>query len=109
MAQVVWTTRALSHLRAITEYSAEHFSPTRAEKMAARLYGAADLLGRSPLLGPVVPEFGRDHLREWYVKPYRVLYQVRADVCYIVSVIHGSRNLARVTDPDDLESLAPPD
>jgi toxin ParE1/3/4 len=103
MAQVVWTRRALTHLRAIVDDSAARFSPARAEKLLARILAAGDLLDRFPLIGSVVPEFSREHLRERYVKPFRVLYIVRGEVCSIVGVIRASRDLPSAIDPDEIE------
>jgi plasmid stabilization system protein ParE len=105
MAQVVWTRRALIHLRAIVDDSAVRFSPTRAEKLLARVLAAGDLLERFPLVGSVVPEFNREYLRERFVKPFRVLYVVRGEVCAMVGVFHASRDLSAI-DPDDIERVA---
>jgi toxin ParE1/3/4 len=104
MAQVIWTRRALTHLRGIVDESAVRFSPARSEKLRARILAAGDLLARFPLMGSVVPEFNREHLRERYVKPFRVLYVVRGDVCAVVGVFHASRDLSAI-DPDEIERL----
>jgi len=69
------------------------------------VFAVADLLERFPLIGSVVPEYGREYLRERYVKPFRVLYAVRGNVCTIVGVIHSHRNLSAAFDPDDAEEL----
>jgi plasmid stabilization system protein ParE len=102
MAQVIWTRRALTHLRGIVDDSAVRFSPARAEKLAARVFAVAELLERLPHIGSVVPEYGREYLRERYVKPFRVLYAVHGDVCAIVGVIHSHRDLSAAFNPDDL-------
>jgi toxin ParE1/3/4 len=107
MAQVIWTRRALTHLRGIVDDSAARFSPARAEKLGARIFASADLLKRLPLIGSVVPEYGREYVRERYVKPFRVLYAVQGDVCMIVAVIHAHRDLLTAFDPDDVGQ--PPD
>jgi plasmid stabilization system protein ParE len=60
-------------------------------------------LEHSPLIGPVVPEFQLENLRELIVEKYRVLYLVREDVCTIVAVIHGSRDLTQHFRPEDVE------
>ena len=104
MAQVIWTRRALIHLRGIVDDSAVRFSPARSEKLRARILAAGDLLARFPLIGSVAPEFNREHLRERYVKPFRVLYVVRGDVCAVVGVFHASRDLSAI-DPEEVERL----
>jgi plasmid stabilization system protein ParE len=103
MAQVVWARRALNHLRAIIDGSTVRFSPARAEKLRVRILAAGELLERFPLIGSVVREYSREHLRERFVKPFRVVYVVRGDVCTVVGVFHASRNLSAAIDPDDVE------
>jgi len=52
-----------------------------------------------------VPEFGLEHVRELVtVRPYRIIYLVREDVCAVVAVVHSSRNLPAVLDPKDFET-----
>ena len=46
-----------------------------------------------PRAGWMVPEFKVDHFREVLMRPYRIIYELRGDACYIVAVIHGSRDL----------------
>jgi hypothetical protein len=53
----------------------------------------------------LVPEYSREYLRERYVKPFRVLYAVRGDVCTVVGVIHASRYLLAAFHRDDIDSL----
>jgi len=53
-----------------------------------------------------VPDFGEDHIRELVtVRPYRIVYMIRDDDCYITHIIHGRRNFAdwvRRADFDDI-------
>jgi plasmid stabilization system protein ParE len=49
--------------------------------------------------GAVVPEFNLDHFREVLAWPYRVIYEIRDEYCYVVAVIHGSRDLPRHVKP----------
>lgn len=55
-----------------------------------------------PRSGAIVPEFRRDTLREILVRPYRVIDQIRDADCFVVAIVHGSRDLARLIDPDSL-------
>lgn len=43
--------------------------------------------------GRVVPEFNQPDVRELFVGNYRLIYQVAADIVYILAVVHGSRDL----------------
>jgi plasmid stabilization system protein ParE len=104
MAQVTWTEVALKHLRQITDYVAER-SPERADELAERLSDAPEILEHTPKIGRRVPEFDRDDLRELVtVRPYRILYLLRDDDCYIIAIVHGRRDLTRLR-PEDLEDL----
>lgn len=47
-----------------------------------------------------MPEFGNDDLRELFVRNYRLIYHVTADVVYIIGFIHGARELWRLWDSD---------
>jgi plasmid stabilization system protein ParE len=103
MAEVNWAEPALEQLREITEYLDEH-SPNAALDLHARVHQATQLLGTSPRMGRVVPEFKIEHFREVIVKPYRVMYVVQddPDTCIIVAVVHGRRDVASLIRPEDL-------
>ena len=46
-----------------------------------------------PESGRVVPEFGRDEIRELIEWPYRLVYRVDADAIEVLSVLHGRQDL----------------
>ncbi len=102
MAHVVWTDPGTENLKEIVEYLAQ-YSPAKAETVSAQLLRAAERLEQFPLMGRVVPEFGRESLRELIVRPYRLIYQNHADECQIVAVIHSSRDLKAIFRPPQLE------
>ncbi len=103
MAQIVWTESALNNLRQIIDHVSKD-SPQRAEKLAARLTELPEILVHTPLLGRRVPEFDQDHIRELVtVRPYRLIYVVREDVCHIAAIVHGRRHLPNVLKPEDLD------
>jgi toxin ParE1/3/4 len=102
MARVAWTTPALDQLREIMEFIAQR-SPSWVDEWHTRLIASVDRLEHLPMLGPVVPEFKLESLRELFVKPYRILYVVRADTCFIVAVIHSHRDLTAHFRPEELE------
>jgi toxin ParE1/3/4 len=102
MAFAVWTKGALSDLREIVEYVAET-SPANAESVRARVVRAPRILDGNPNLGPRVPEFERDDLREVFAAPFRVLYWVdRFGDCYVVAVVRGARDLGELFSATDL-------
>jgi toxin ParE1/3/4 len=102
MARVAWTTPALDQVREIIEFIAQR-SPSSADKWHTRLMASVDRLEHLPMLGPAVPEFELESLRELFVKPYRILYVIRADTCFIVAVIHSHRDLTAHFRLEELE------
>jgi toxin ParE1/3/4 len=86
MAQVIWTKAAMRHLREIDDFLSER-SPDAASRLVERLVRAPRLLETTPLLGRQVPELNHEDIRELVtVKPYRIIYVVKEDICRIVAV-----------------------
>ncbi|MBI5215509.1 MAG: type II toxin-antitoxin system RelE/ParE family toxin [Ignavibacteriae bacterium] len=100
MARVVWTTPALADVQQIIEYISND-SQFYAERVGTRIVQAPRRLKQFPLSGRIVPEFSDNNIREIIYGAYRIIYQTREDVCCIVAVIHGSRNLLLHVNPDD--------
>ncbi|MBI2150546.1 MAG: type II toxin-antitoxin system RelE/ParE family toxin [Acidobacteria bacterium] len=46
--------------------------------------------------GQTVPEFADESIREFLVKPYRLIYKVTEEHVFIVAFIHGARRLWRI-------------
>jgi toxin ParE1/3/4 len=101
MATVIWSGPAVRQVERIVEVIAED-SPAVAAKWVRRIMAAPDILATMPLIGPMVDEIGRPEIRELLVKPYRIIYRVRGDVCTIGAVYHGRQDLLSHLDPDDL-------
>ena len=91
MAKVIWTGPALRDLEFITKYIALD-SPRYAERFAKRLVRTPRALRSHPRMGRVVPEFDRESTRELIYGAYRLVYEIRADDCYVTAVIHASRD-----------------
>jgi plasmid stabilization system protein ParE len=68
MGQVIWTEPALSDLRGIVEHIARD-SYMYAERFGTRVVKAPCLLGESPFLGRMVPEFSDQSIREISTDP----------------------------------------
>jgi plasmid stabilization system protein ParE len=98
MGRVVWTDPEIADLRNIIDYIARD-SPRYAIQVGERIYEAAGNLELGPQAGWKVPEFDVDHFREVLMRPYRIIYEIRGDACYIVAVIHASRDLAQLVRP----------
>ena len=90
--KIIWSLQARDDLRDIVAFIAAD-NPTAAESFGFLLMSKVDLLANFPQLGRVVPEEGDETLREFIVRPYRVVYQVleSQQMVAIVRVWHGAR------------------
>jgi plasmid stabilization system protein ParE len=58
-------------------------------------------LTKFPYCGRIVPEFGEENIRELIYGSYRIIYLVREEICYVVAIIHGSRDVLRHLKPGE--------
>lgn len=70
-------------------------SEAYAAAFAREILAATRLLEDMTELGRVVPEFGRDDIRELIVGNYRVIYHVTRGRVTILALVHGRRDLRR--------------
>jgi toxin ParE1/3/4 len=90
--KVVWSEPAVADLAAIHDYIARD-SPHYARRFVARLTAAVDPLEIFPEMGRIVPEGDGRH-REIILRPYRIIYRLEGQEVFVVTVVHGSRDLA---------------
>ena len=89
---VRWTEKATADLLAIHEYIAEQ-SLNYADAVADRILDRPRQLREHPRSGAIVPEYGREDVRELLIHSFRLIYLLEADEIRVVAVIHGSRRL----------------
>lgn len=104
MGRVIWTDSAIADLEEIMDYIARD-SPRYALSVGERIYEAAGKIELGARAGWMVPEFGMDQFREVLMKPYRIVYEIRGQGCYIVAVIHGSRDLPMQVKPSPTDEI----
>jgi plasmid stabilization system protein ParE len=93
MVEVRWSPRAAQELEDACAYIALDSEPA-AERFARLVVDVTRRLAAFPRSGRIVPEFGRDDIREIMVQSYRVVYRLRSgDDVEIGSVQHGARPL----------------
>ena len=102
MARVVWTDEASRRLAGIVAYIAKD-SPRNALQFERQIIEASRRMEILPFGGGNVQEFPEDEVREIYHGVYRILYVVRGETCYIVCVIHGSRDLSQHFQPSQID------
>ena len=90
MTEVRWTNQAVGDLQAIRDFI-ERDSPKYSRLVAERLFNSTERLDTFPLSGRVVPELGRDDIREIIVGEYRLVYRVLPEVVILLTIFRSSR------------------
>jgi plasmid stabilization system protein ParE len=93
---ILWSQRARTDLDTISAFIARD-DEDAAGRWIGRLMLAVERAASLPLSGRMVPEFGREDLREILLKNYRMVYWVREDGITVVTVFEDHRLLE--TDP----------
>jgi plasmid stabilization system protein ParE len=101
MARVTWSDTALSQVQVIL-VKIQSGDPPTADKWAAKIMSAPDVLTDHPLFGSMVEEFALDHLRELLGGSFRIIYIIRGEDCVVVAVIRAQRYITRALDPENL-------
>ena len=92
MTQVRWTGQAVEDLQSIRRFI-ERDSPRYGRLVVERLYEATERLALFPRSGRMVPEVGREEIRELIVGDYRVVYRLESHAAVLLTVFRGSRLL----------------
>jgi toxin ParE1/3/4 len=92
MAQVVWSRRAAADIVQACEYL-ERDSPAYASWFGQEVWATLEAAAEQPYVGAMVPEFGEEDFRERRVGSYRLMYEVHRDAIFVVTILHGARNL----------------
>ena len=83
-----WTDHAVTQLAALVDFISLD-SPFYAEQVVDRIVARLEQARRHPASGRMVPEFGREDVRELIEPPYRLVYRVRIDAVEVLSILHG--------------------
>ena len=92
MVKVVWTDLAIEDLKSIHAYISKD-SRFYADRFVTKLIDRADQLENYPQSGRIVPEFGKEDIRELIEGNYRIIFRIKVDHVGIVRVHHSSRLL----------------
>jgi toxin ParE1/3/4 len=91
-SKIYWTRQAREDLRAIRAHIARD-APVTANAYVRKLLASVERLRQFPFSGEVVPELGREDLREVLQGNYRLIYRVSETRVDILAIYHGSRIL----------------
>jgi plasmid stabilization system protein ParE len=87
---VSWSLRARADLKAIHEHISKD-SPINAKTVVREIVGRANLIDQAPRGGRKVPELEDEAIREIPVYSWRVIYQLRDETVFIVTLVHKRR------------------
>ncbi|MDA3835167.1 MAG: type II toxin-antitoxin system RelE/ParE family toxin [Spirochaetales bacterium] len=91
---IEWSQRARSDIRDLKAYIAKD-SPYYAQRFIERVIASVEKLEEFPKIGRPVPEAeGHDDVRELIYQGYRIIYRTLSERIFIVTILHGSRDLA---------------
>ncbi len=91
---IKWSLRARTDLRDLKAYIAKD-SPYYARRFTERIIASVERLVDYPKIGRPVPEAeSRDDVRELIYQGYRIIYMTQPGRVFIVTILHGSRDLA---------------
>jgi toxin ParE1/3/4 len=91
---VHWTEAALADLRAAETYIGRH-SERYARSLVERIFARSELLASQPQIGPMVPEYEDETLRELFEDPSRIVDRIADRQIDVVAVVHAARKFPR--------------
>ena len=91
--KIIWADPAIADLKNIRNYIAQD-SERYAIIFVDKVITAVEKLLEFPYIGRVVPEINNRFLREIIYQHYRILYRIEKNAIYILTVVHGGRDLS---------------
>ncbi len=91
--QISFAVSALHDLEDVLAYYNEQAVPHVGKRLVAKVIKEIELLAAHPEIGRVVPEFGKDFLRELIRPPFRIVYRKDKNNIRIVRVWRSERLL----------------
>ena len=96
--RVIWLPLAVQRVTQIAQHIARD-RPRAASQWVDEVFAAVTPLGQFPESGRVVPEVGRDAIREIFHGEYRIIYKVEARRVAVLTVRHGRRRFRLEAEP----------
>ena len=93
--KIYWTLQAKADLRGIRSYIARD-APATASAYVQQLRQSVERLREFPFSGQVVPELGRQEIREILHGNYRLIYRTGAGRIDILTVFHSAQILSDI-------------
>lgn len=64
-----------------------------AKKVVHDIREIVDELNGLPKMGRIVPELSEEDVRELFLYSYRIIYEIKDEVIFVLAVVHQRRNL----------------
>jgi toxin ParE1/3/4 len=95
MVEIIWSYKAYEDYKSIVEFIAldsEHYASLTAKK----IWKEIKRIERNPMEARKVPEAGYlDEIREFILGQYRIIFQVKGNTAYLLTIHHSSRDLKK--------------
>lgn len=99
MMEVVWTQEALERIEDIKHYLAiEQQAPQAANDQLDRLLSRLLQIQDMPLSGREVSDYQDQHIREQLENPYRIIYMIKEQKIYLLSIMHQRQLLPKIKE-----------
>jgi plasmid stabilization system protein ParE len=85
--KIIWSPLSVDRMTEISEYIAED-NPDASIKWVESIFEIIDRLKQFPESGRIVPEIDKPHIREIIQGNYRIIYKVRQEEIFILTVRH---------------------
>jgi len=95
MVKIIWSFKAYKDYKSIVEFIAND-SEYYAALMAKKIWLEIKRIENNPREARMVPEAGYlDNIREFILGQYRIIFQLKGDKAYLLTIHHSSRDLKK--------------
>jgi len=85
--KIIWSPLSVERITKISEYIAED-NPDASVTWVESIFEIIERLKQFPESGRIVPEINKSHIREIIHGNYRIIYKIRQEEIYILTVRH---------------------
>jgi toxin ParE1/3/4 len=105
MVEIIWSFKAFEDFKSIIEFIAidsQHYASLTARKIRKEV----KRIEQNPRQARKVPEAGYlENIREFITGNYRIIFQLKDDKAYLLTIHHSSRNLRKKSLLEHLKYL----
>ena len=95
MAKIIWTYKSYEDYNSIIEFIAID-SERFASIMAKKIWREIKRIEKNPKEARMIPESGYlEEIREFILVQYRIIFQLKGEKAYLLTIHHSSRDLSK--------------